>query len=150
MLYAFYFMSFVCDSYVILCHTFVIHISSICDSYVLICHLYVTRMCLHLIRMSLVWTHIASACTWIPFLCHLYVHVFHLYVTSMCSCVIPMSLLSTRMLSVRHSYVLVSHLYVARMWLYYALNRTSVFLQTMLISSLNETFCENIIKYFEE
>ena len=151
MLYAFYFvyvirMRLICNLMSRVCHPYIIHMWLVCTHMSFVCYSYV----LDLIRMSLVWTHIASACTWIPFLCHLYVHVFHLYVTSMCSCVIPMSLLSTRMLSVRHSYVLVSHLYVARMWLYYELNRTSVFLQTMLISSLNETFCENIIKYFEE
>ena len=40
-------MSFVCHSYVILCHPYVIRMSSVCRSYILVCHPYDTRMCFY-------------------------------------------------------------------------------------------------------
>ena len=112
-------MSFICQTYVIVCYLYVIQIlleciriSFVCYSYVLVyylyvlvCHPYVTRMyswCF--ISMLLVFTRISSVC-------HLYVLVCHLYVTRMYLYVICMSL-------VCHSYVLVCHPYVTRMWFY--------------------------------
>ena len=63
-----YVMTFVCHSYVLVCHpygsltySYVIRkslvctcVSSVCHSYVLVCHPYVTRMYLFVICMSLV------------------------------------------------------------------------------------------------
>ena len=45
MLYTFYFLChWLCHAYVILCHSYVIRMSSICDLYLLVYHLYVTHM----------------------------------------------------------------------------------------------------------
>ena len=55
-------MSFVCHLHVLLG----ILMSSVCNSYVLLCHSYVTRMYSCVIRMSL-------ACTFMSFVCHSYV-----------------------------------------------------------------------------
>ena len=66
-------MSFVCHSYVLVCHLYVTRMSSVChsyvtcmssvcDSYILVCHPYVTRMYSYVIRMSLVCTLVSSLC----------------------------------------------------------------------------------------
>ena len=106
-------MSSVCHCYVLVCHPYVNRMSPVCHSYVirmsLVCHSYVTRMYSHVIRMSLVYTHM-----W--FICHSCVLVCHSYVTRMYSYVIRMSLVCTRMSSLCHSYVLACHSYVTRMY----------------------------------
>ena len=63
----------------------------------LVCNSCVTRMYSYIIRMSLVYAHVLSAC-------------IHSYVTRMYSNVI-----------VCHSYELVCHPYVTRMWFYHGL-----------------------------
>ena len=90
-------MSFLCQSFVIVCHLYVTGItcmSSACQSYVLVCYPYVTRMNSYVIRMSLVCTQ----------------YVIH------------MPLVYTRMPFVYHSYVLVCYPYVTRMWFYHEPN----------------------------
>ena len=110
MLYTFYFfMSFLFQSYVIVCDSYAICISSACDSNVLVCHQYVTRMYSYVIRMSLVCTRMSSVC-------HSYVLVCHPYVTRMYSYVIRMSLVCTRMSFVCHWDILVCHPHITRMW----------------------------------
>ena len=124
-------MSFACDSYVIL-------MSFVCQSYVLVCHSYA-------ISMSLAWTHMSFACHSYVLVYYLHVLVCHLYVIRMYSyavcrslvChpfvnriylfVIRVSLVCTgmywydiRMLFVcTHSHVLVCHPYVTRVWFYH-------------------------------
>ena len=104
-------MLFVCQSYVLLYHSYIIRMtllctcmSFICHSYVfinhlcaLVCHSYVTHIYSYVNRMSLV-------CTRISLVCHSYVLVCHPYVTRMYSYVICMSLVCTRMSSICHSY----------------------------------------------
>ena len=122
-------MSFVCQSYVLICNPYVIRIllvcarmSFVCNSYVfvnhlcvLVCHSYVSRMFLYVIRMSLVCTRMSSAC-----------HVYTRRSLAYHSNVIRMSLVCTRMSPVCHSYVLVCHSYVlachpyvTRVWFYH-------------------------------
>ena len=45
-------------------------ISSVCHTHVLVCHSYVTRISLHVIRMSLVCTCMSSVCHSYALLCH--------------------------------------------------------------------------------
>ena len=85
-------ISFTCQSYVLVYHSYVTRMSLICTRmsfvchlYVLVCNPYVTRMYWFVIRMSLVCTRMSSVC-------HLYVLVCHPYVTRMYSYVIRMSL----------------------------------------------------------
>ena len=107
-------MPFVCQSYILVCHTYVIRMSLlcacilsictrmlfVCHSYVLVCHLYVTCMYSHVM------------------VCHSFVLVCHLCFTHIYSYLIRMSLVCTRMLFVCHSYVPVCHPYVTRMYSY--------------------------------
>ena len=85
-------VSFVCQSYVLVCRSYVTrmslactHMSPVCHSYVLVCHLYVTRMYSYVTRMSFV-------CTCMSPICHSYVLICHPYITHMYSYVIRMSL----------------------------------------------------------
>ena len=62
-------MSFTCQSYVLVYHSYVIRMSLICTRmsfvchlYVLVCNPYVTRMYWFVIRMSLVCTRMSSVC----------------------------------------------------------------------------------------
>ena len=91
------------------CHSHVI--SFVCQSYVLVCHLHVTHMYSYVIRILLICTRMSS-------ICHSHVLVCHPYITHMYSYVIRMSLACTRMSSVCHSYVLVCHPYVTCMYSY--------------------------------
>ena len=56
-----------------------LHVICICSmsfvyqSYVLVCHPYVTHMYSYLIRMSLVYTRMSSVCHWYVLVCHPYV-----------------------------------------------------------------------------
>ena len=112
-------MSFVCQSYVLACHSYVIRMSLVCTRmsfvchsyvliyylYVLVCHSYVTGMYLYVIRMSLVChphaTRIYSYAIRMSLLCHP-------YVTLMYSYAICMSLVCT-----------LCHLYVTGKWFYH-------------------------------
>ena len=98
-------MSFICHSYVLVCHP-------LCHSYALVWHPYVIRMYSFVICMSLV-------CTRLSFVCHSYVLVCHSYVTSVYSYVIRMWLICTPMSFACPSYVLVCHSYVIRLWFYH-------------------------------
>ena len=66
------------------CHSHVI--SFVCQSYVLVCHLHVTRMYSYVNRISLICTRMSSVC-------HSHRLVCHPYVTRMYSYVIRMSLI---------------------------------------------------------
>ena len=98
-------MSFVCHSYVLVCH---LHATSMCSHYymhVLECHPYVTRMyiirmSLVCTRMSLVWTRMYSYVIRVSLVCHPYVFLCHSYVV------------------VCHPYVFGCHPYVTSMWFY--------------------------------
>ena len=90
-------MSFSCQSYVLVYHSYVTRMSSVCHSYV--------------VRISLVCVRMSSVC-------HSHVLVCHPYVTRMYSYVIRMSLICNRMSSVCHSYVLICHPYLTRIYLY--------------------------------
>ena len=77
-------MSFVCQTYVLVCYSYVIQMllecirmSFVCYSYVLVCHLYVTRMYSYVFRMSLV-------CTLMSSICHSYVVLPWTFITCKC------------------------------------------------------------------
>ena len=81
--YLILFISFACQSYVLVCHSYVIRMSrictrmsSVCHLYVLVYHPYVTRIYSYVIRMS-------PVCTRMSFVCHSYALVCHPYVTRM-------------------------------------------------------------------
>ena len=64
-----FYMSFVCHSYVHTCNSYVIHmslvctrISPVCHSYVLACHPYATCMYSHVTSMLFVCTSMSSVC----------------------------------------------------------------------------------------
>ena len=127
MLYAFYFvyvirMRLICNLMSRVCHPYIIrvwlvrtHMSFVCYPYVLACHPYVTCICLHLIRMSLAWTHsicmyldailMSLVCTRISSICHYYVLLCHSYITFMYSDVICTSPVCTRISFECRSYV---------------------------------------------
>ena len=120
-------MSFICDSYVLVCHAHVTCISMyvtrmysyairmwhintkmsfLCDLYVLVCHPYVILLYLYVIRISFVCTRLyATVCT--PYVTHMYSYVIY------------MSLVCSRILFVCHSYVLLCYLHATDMWLYH-------------------------------
>ena len=91
----------------------------------LVSHPYVTRIYSYVLQMSLVCSHISSACllgTCMSFVCHSYVLVCHsyvlvyrLHVTAIYLYIIRLSLVCTRMSGVCHTYVLVCHPYVISM-----------------------------------
>ena len=87
-------MLFVCQSYVLLYHSYIIRMTLLCTCMSFICHSYV-------------------------FINHLCALVCHSYVTHIYSYVNRMSLVCTRISLVCHSYVLVCHPYVIHMWFYH-------------------------------
>ena len=95
------------------CHTLM---SFVCHSYVLVCHPCVTRVYSYFIRISPVY-HLYV--TRMSSVYHSYVLVCHSYVARMYSYVIRMSLVCTLMSFVCHSCVVVCHSYVTRMWFYH-------------------------------
>ena len=104
-------MSIVCQSYVLVCYSYVIRMSHVCTRMLFVCHSYqrdislcsyvfVNHLCvLVCIRMSLVYTRMALVCYSYVLVCHSYVLVYHPYVTRT-------YLYVTRMSLVCHSYVI--------------------------------------------
>ena len=84
----------------------------LCHSYVVVWHSYV-------ICMSILSDHKSSVCTPMSFVCQSYVLICHTFVTRGYSYVIRMILICTRLSSVCHSYVIACHLYVTRIWFYH-------------------------------
>ena len=85
---------FVCQSYVLVCHTYVICMSLVLRT----CHSYITRVCSYFIYMYSYAIRMAVVCTGISSVCHSYVLVCN-----------GMPLVYTRMSFVRHSHLLVCH-----------------------------------------
>ena len=90
--------SFVCHSYVLVCHSYATRMSFVCNLYVfvyhlyiLVCHSYVTHMCFwvsrmysYVTRMSLVDAPMSLACIFTMNRCDCFMHFIffcHLYVT---------------------------------------------------------------------
>ena len=109
--------------------------SFVCNSYILVCHSYVTRMSLlyhsYVIRRS-------HVCTYMSLLCHSYVLLCHSHVARMYSHVTRMLLACTRMSLVCHSYVLLCHLYVTFMSLVcvFIMNHLEMLIHFFLVEAL--------------
>ena len=154
-------MSFVCHSYVLVCHSYATRMYRMS----LVCHTYVIRIYPYVIRMSLVSTCMSSVCNWYVFVCHPYVTLMYSYVTRM-------SLVCTRMSSVCHSSVVLPwtvvircfHSVVTKMFIKYSLYQfcidletdRSIFKQilpsvkcTLYVQCLQKNAFQNIVKPFE-